>query len=94
MQEISKAKDENNKGWWKQVLSHLTFYVLIAIIAGILLGVFYPATAIKMEWLGRRFIDLIKIFIGPIIFLTINYHQHAYNSKRKQHPYRFINRYL
>ena len=71
MQEISKTKDENNKAWWKQVLSHLTFYVLIAIISGILLGVFYPATAIKMEWLGRRFIDLIKIFIGPIIFLTI-----------------------
>lgn len=53
------------------MLSHLTFYVLIAIIAGIVLGVFYPATALKMEWLGSRFIDLIKIFIGPIIFLTI-----------------------
>ncbi len=67
----STNSSNTNKTWWRQVLSHLTFYVLIAIIAGIFLGVFYPSTAVKMEWLGKRFIDLIKIFIGPIIFLTI-----------------------
>lgn len=53
------------------VLTNLTFWVLIAIIAGILLGQYYPAAAIKMEPLGKKFIDLIKLFIGPIIFLTI-----------------------
>ena len=53
------------------MLTHLTFYVLIAIIAGILLGVFDPATAVKTEWMATGFIDLIKLFIGPIIFLTI-----------------------
>jgi aerobic C4-dicarboxylate transport protein len=51
--------------------TNLTFYVLLAILAGILLGHFYPATAIKMEFLGKRFVDLIKLFIVPIIFLTI-----------------------
>ncbi len=71
MQQVALIKRGNNKTWWQLVLSHLTFYVLIAIIAGIVLGVFYPVTAVKMEWLGKRFIDLIKIFIGPIIFLTI-----------------------
>ena len=64
-------KEVVNKKWWHKVLTHLTFYVLIAIIAGILLGVFYPATAVKTEWMAKGFIDLIKLFIGPIIFLTI-----------------------
>ena len=53
------------------IFTNLTFWVLIAIIAGILLGQYYPATAVKMEKLGTKFIDLIKLFIGPIIFLTI-----------------------
>ncbi|MBN8835915.1 MAG: cation:dicarboxylase symporter family transporter [Sphingobacteriia bacterium] len=56
---------------WKQITSHLTFYVLIAIIAGILLGNYYPATAVKTEWIGKGFVELIKLFITPIIFLTI-----------------------
>lgn len=55
------------------IFTNLTFWVLIAIIAGILLGHFYPAVASskKIENLGKWFIELIKIFIGPIIFLTI-----------------------
>ncbi|MDE3236576.1 MAG: cation:dicarboxylase symporter family transporter [Bacteroidota bacterium] len=59
------------KTWWQQVISHLTFYVFIAIIAAIALGYFAPATAVKMEWMGKGFIELIKFFITPIIFLTI-----------------------
>lgn len=50
---------------------HLTFWVLLAIIAAVLLGHFFPATAVKTEWMGKSFVNLIKIFIGPIIFLTI-----------------------
>ncbi|MEO5591548.1 MAG: cation:dicarboxylase symporter family transporter [Chitinophagaceae bacterium] len=61
----------NKKTFAQSILANLTFWVLIAIIAGILLGHYYPATAIKMEWLGKYFIELIKFFIGPIIFLTI-----------------------
>jgi aerobic C4-dicarboxylate transport protein len=55
----------------KTVFKNLTFWVLIAIIAGILLGNCAPATAIKMEIVGKTFVDIIKLFIGPIIFLTI-----------------------
>ena len=51
--------------------THLTFYVLLAIVAGILLGHYDPATAIRMEPLGKGFISLIKLFIAPIVFLTI-----------------------
>ena len=55
----------------KQLSRHLTLWVLLAIVAGALLGHFQPATAVKMEFLGKRFIDVVKLFINPIIFLTI-----------------------
>lgn len=54
-----------------KIVTNLTFWVLIAIIAAILLGHFNPATAIKMEIIGMAFISIIKVFIAPIIFLTI-----------------------
>jgi aerobic C4-dicarboxylate transport protein len=50
---------------------HLTLLVLIALIAAVLLGYFYPATAVKMEPLGIWFINIVKCFIPFIIFLTI-----------------------
>ena len=55
----------------RRIVTHLTFYVLIAIIAGILLGHFDPVNAVKFEFLGTWFINIIKVFIAPIIFLTI-----------------------
>jgi aerobic C4-dicarboxylate transport protein len=45
--------------------------VLTAITAGALLGHFAPDTAISMRPLGTVFIDVVKLFISPIIFLTI-----------------------
>jgi len=51
---------------------HLSFWVLLAIIAGILTGHYNPALGIKSEILGKGFIEAIKLFIGPIIFLTIS----------------------
>lgn len=56
---------------WKQITSNLTFYVLVAILAGILLGHYAPSTAVQMEIIGKTFVDIIKLFIAPIIFLTI-----------------------
>ncbi|WP_083322424.1 cation:dicarboxylate symporter family transporter [Hymenobacter lapidarius] len=55
----------------KKLSRNLTFWVLLAIVTGALLGHFQPATAVKMEFLGKRFIDVVKLFINPIIFLTI-----------------------
>ncbi|MBI1780267.1 MAG: cation:dicarboxylase symporter family transporter [Sphingobacteriales bacterium] len=55
----------------KKVLKNLTFWVLIAVIIGVLLGHYYPVTGVKMEKVGTYFINIIKAFIGPIIFLTI-----------------------
>ncbi len=55
----------------KKLTRNLTVWVLLAIIAGILVGHYFPAQALGMEWIGKRFVDLIKLFIAPIIFLTI-----------------------
>ena len=55
----------------KKVISNLAFQVIVAIVAGVLLGYFFPATAVKMEVIGKTFINIIKVFIAPIIFLTI-----------------------
>jgi aerobic C4-dicarboxylate transport protein len=56
----------------RKVITHLSFYVLLAIIAGIILGIYYPATAVQLEPLAKNFISLIKIFTYPIIFLTVS----------------------
>src|SRR5215510_396493 len=77
----------------KKLFTNLTFWVLIAITAGVLVGHFLPELAkykvlnkpysawflgqeIKFgttltEFLGNCFINVIKQFINPIIFVTI-----------------------
>jgi len=55
----------------KKIATNLTFWVLFAITAGILVGHFFPATGVAMQPLGQYFIDIIKLFIYPIILLTM-----------------------
>jgi aerobic C4-dicarboxylate transport protein len=77
----------------RKLFTNLTFWVLIAITAGVLVGHFAPAFALHpvidkpvslrflgqdlgfkttlAEMLGGVFISLVKLFIIPIIFLTI-----------------------
>ncbi|WP_312622474.1 cation:dicarboxylate symporter family transporter, partial [Agrobacterium pusense] len=50
---------------------HLYFQVLVAIIAGIALGHFYPAFGEELKPLGDGFIRLVKMIIAPVIFLTV-----------------------
>lgn len=45
--------------------------VLAAVVAGVLLGHFYPALGADMKPLGDAFIKLIKMMIAPIIFCTV-----------------------
>ncbi|HLP10739.1 MAG TPA: cation:dicarboxylase symporter family transporter [Flavobacteriales bacterium] len=54
-----------------KLITNTAFQVLIAIIAGVLIGHYLPETGMKMEFLGTSFVFIISIFIGPIIFLTI-----------------------
>ncbi len=76
-----------------RILSNLTFWVILAIAAGIMLGHLVPELALKqvlqedwkMHFLGQElkigktlsefisslFISVVKVFINPIIFVTI-----------------------
>lgn len=45
--------------------------VIFAIVVGILLGHFAPATGEAMKPLGDAFIKLVKMIIAPVIFLTV-----------------------
>lgn len=68
---LNSTDTAQNKGVLYTVLTNLTFWVLIAIVAGVLLGHYYPDTGIKMKLVAEGFVDVIKVFIAPIIFLTI-----------------------
>ncbi|WP_148309249.1 dicarboxylate/amino acid:cation symporter [Sphingopyxis fribergensis] len=54
--------------WW----SHLYVQVLAAIAGGVLLGHFWPGIGVQLQPLGKGFIDLVKMIIAPVIFLTVS----------------------
>ncbi|WP_438870680.1 dicarboxylate/amino acid:cation symporter [Sphingopyxis jiangsuensis] len=53
--------------WYAQ----LYVQVLAAIVAGVLIGHFAPATGEALRPLGDGFIKLVKMIIAPVIFLTV-----------------------
>src|SRR2546423_2554414 len=77
----------------RKLFTNLTFWVLLAVIAGVLIGNYFPELALhpilkepfKKKFLGQElsigstlseflsgiFISIVKLFINPIIFLTI-----------------------
>lgn len=67
----------------KKIVTNLTTWVLIAIVSGALLGHFKPTTAVAMQPLGKYFIELVKLFINPIIFLTISLGISGMNDLKK-----------
>ena len=50
---------------------NLTVQVLVAITLGVLLGLLAPDTGKAMKPLGDTFVNLVKMVIAPVIFLTI-----------------------
>ena len=50
---------------------HLYFQVVVAILAGVLVGHFYPELGAGLKPLGDAFIKLVKMIIAPVIFLTV-----------------------
>lgn len=54
-----------------QAHRHFYLWVLAAIILGGLIGHFLPETGVQLKPLGDAFISLMKMLIGPIIFLTV-----------------------
>ena len=55
------------KRWYAQLWLH----VLFGMMAGILLGRFYPSLGVRMQPLGDAFIKAIRMLIAPIIFCTV-----------------------
>jgi aerobic C4-dicarboxylate transport protein len=50
---------------------NLTVQVLVAICFGILLGLGWPAAGRAMRPVGETFVNLVRMVIAPVIFLTI-----------------------
>ncbi|MCC8424119.1 C4-dicarboxylate transporter DctA [Mucilaginibacter sp. UR6-11] len=55
----------------KRLLANLTFQVLIAIVLGVIVGLYFKPFAPTAQLIGKVFISLITMLIAPIIFLTI-----------------------
>ena len=55
----------------KRLTGQLYFWVLVAILAGGLVGYFDPKTGTSLKPLGDGFIALVKMLIGPVIFCTV-----------------------
>lgn len=55
------------RAWWKE----LWIQVLIAMAAGIALGIVNPEGGARMQPLGDAFIKAIRMLIAPIIFCTV-----------------------
>ena len=67
----SNTETTQKRSRFYKVITNLTFWVLIAIIIGVLMGQYFPSEAVEMKVVGDTFIDIVKLFIAPIIFLTI-----------------------
>ena len=53
------------------VLGPLWLQVVVALILGVLLGIFVPHTAVALKPLGDAFVRLIRMALAPIIFGTV-----------------------
>jgi len=55
----------------KRLWKNLTVRVLMAVALGVVVGIVWPETGKAMKPLGDTFVNLVKMVIAPIIFLTI-----------------------
>jgi aerobic C4-dicarboxylate transport protein len=55
----------------KKLFSNLTFQVLIAIVLGVIVGLYCKPFAPTAQLISKTFISLITMLIAPIIFFTI-----------------------
>ena len=55
----------------KKLAGNLTARVLLAVALGVVLGIVAPGAAKSMKPLGDTFINLVRMVIAPVIFLTV-----------------------
>ena len=49
----------------------LTRYILISLVLGIIVGVAFPAFAVKLSPLAMMFLNMVKMIIAPLLFATL-----------------------
>lgn len=69
--EATQGVQKKQKGWADYTIKSLAFWVVFAIVAGIVFGMVDPKTAIQAKPGIDWFIQALKWLVGPIIFLTI-----------------------
>lgn len=62
---VEPKKPKRDRTHWLYIM------VIIAVIAGVILGLMAPETAVELKWIGTAFVSLVKMMISPIIFCTI-----------------------
>lgn len=55
----------------KHLHRHLTFWVLLAVVLGVVLGWLVPEQAVRLEPLAKWFVEVLKVLVAPLIFLTV-----------------------
>ncbi len=55
----------------KKLAFNLTFQVVVAIVLGVIVGLYFKEFGPSAKLISDKFIDLIKMLIAPIIFFTI-----------------------
>ena len=55
----------------RRLYTQLWFWVIVAIVGGIVFGLVAPEAAKKADWLADAFLQLIKTVTGPVIFVTV-----------------------
>jgi len=50
---------------------HLYVQVLLAILLGVIVGHWWPGVGASLKWIGDGFINLVKMVIAPVIFLSV-----------------------
>lgn len=65
------------------IFKQLSFYTLLAILLAIAFGHYFPKLSLKLNVISNWFIQLVKLFIAPIIFLTITTGMLGFNNLKK-----------
>ena len=55
----------------RRLARRLYFWILVGIIAGSIFGLMAPSAAVQLKPIADGFIALVRMLIGPIIFLTV-----------------------
>lgn len=62
---IPETKPKKDRSHWLYIM------VIVAVVAGVFLGMLAPAAGVAVKPLGTIFVSLIKMMIAPVIFCTI-----------------------